>query len=228
MSSLMRVSKLSKTYRKGPDSIEVLKDLDLAVEPGERLAIVGESGVGKSTLLQVLGAVLEPSTGEIWFEEREVARLGESALADFRNRSVGFIFQFHYLLPEFDALENTALPLRMRGVGKKEAESKAGRLLDAVGLSHRLRHRPAELSGGEQQRVAIARAMIGDPRLILADEPTGNLDVGTARSVAEILFGVSRDGGRSLIMATHNLELAAKADRVLRLAEGKLSTEREG
>lgn len=228
MSSLLDVRGLEKTYKKGPASIEVLKDLELEVSPGECVAIVGESGVGKSTLLAVLGAVLEPSSGGIWFEGEEISRLGEAQLAEFRNRSVGFVFQFHYLLPEFDALENTAMPLRMRGVGKAEATARAGKLLHAVGLSHRFCHRPAELSGGEQQRVAIARAMVGEPKLILADEPTGNLDVGTARSVSELLFGVVKEGGRSLILATHNLDLAAKADRILRLRDGRLFPEKRG
>lgn len=228
MNSLLSVRGLEKTYKKGPVSIEVLKDLELEVSPGERVAIVGESGVGKSTLLAVLGAVLEPSSGGIWFEGKEISRLNEAELAEFRNRSVGFVFQFHYLLPEFDALENTAMPLRMRGVEKVEASAKAEKLLRAVGLSNRFHHRPAELSGGEQQRVAIARAMVGEPKLIFADEPTGNLDIGTARSVSELLFGVVREGCRSLILATHNLELAGKADRILRLQDGRLTPEKRG
>jgi lipoprotein-releasing system ATP-binding protein len=226
MSSLLKVAGLGKKYRKGASEIEVLKDLDLDVASGERLAIVGESGVGKSTLLQVLGAVLAPTSGRIEFDGTDLAGLSEKGLADFRNRSIGFIFQFHYLLSEFDALENTMMPLRMRGLGVSEARERAKKVLDAVGLSHRLNHRPAELSGGEQQRVAIARALVGEPRIVLADEPTGDLDVGTGRAVSELLFNVTRDGGHSVVMATHNLELAGRADRVFRLADGKLTEER--
>ncbi|MFH1261877.1 MAG: ABC transporter ATP-binding protein [Pseudomonadota bacterium] len=228
MSNLLEATRLCMTYQKGPTAIEVLKELELTVAEGERVAIVGESGVGKSTLLQVLGAVLVPTGGEIRFDGADLSEKGEKELAEFRNRAVGFVFQFHYLLPEFDALENTLMPLRMRGVSSSEARKKAKVLLEAVGLGHRLDHRPAELSGGEQQRVAIARAMVGEPRMILADEPTGNLDLGTGRSVAEMLFSVAREGRRSLVMATHNLELAAKADRVLRLQNGVLALERIG
>ncbi|MFH1017457.1 MAG: ABC transporter ATP-binding protein [Pseudomonadota bacterium] len=225
MSELLRAQAIVKNYRKGPETIEVLKGLDLEAHASETIAVVGASGVGKSTLLHLLGALDRPSGGSIFFRGEDLSKKNNWYLARFRNGSVGFIFQFHYLLPEFTAEENVAMPLRIRGETAPEALLKARGLLEAVGLSHRVNHKPAELSGGEQQRVAIARALIGDPSLILADEPTGDLDLETGRMVTDLMFAVIRSQTRALIMATHNPELAARADRVLRLREGRLHEE---
>ncbi len=225
MNDFLRATQLGKTYRKGSQEVEVLKDLDFELSQGECVAIVGESGAGKTTLLQLLGALSRPSSGEVWFANTLLRALSEKELATFRNRSIGFIFQFHYLLPEFDSLENVTMPLRMRKGSLAVIRKKAQDLLEAVGLSHRVTHRPSELSGGEQQRVAIARALICDPQILLADEPTGNLDLETQRTVSNLLFDVVRSGNRSMIVATHNLELANAADRILKLEDGKLHPE---
>lgn len=222
MSDFLHVSAVRKEFRKGPATIEVLKDLDLDVMAGECVAIVGASGVGKSTLLNVVGALDRPSAGDVSFKGKTLKKRSSRELALFRNQTIGFVFQFHYLLPEFTALENVVMPLLVRRIPYAEAAKKAKDLLSTVGLEARIMHRPSELSGGEQQRVAIARALIGEPDLVLADEPTGNLDVETARSVMELLFSVARKKQRSLIIATHNPEIAAQADRILRLKDGKL------
>ncbi|HLG19260.1 MAG TPA: ABC transporter ATP-binding protein [Bdellovibrionota bacterium] len=222
MSELLRAEKLGKVFRKGPATIDVIHNLDLTLNRGEAIAIVGASGVGKSTLLNLLGALDRPTSGEIYLEGTSLRTHSESEMARFRNRFVGFIFQFHYLLPEFDAEENVAMPLWVRGESENTGRQKAGSLLQEVGLEERRSHRPGELSGGEQQRVAIARALVNEPELILADEPTGNLDVETAQGVAEILFRVTKGRDRSLILVTHNLELAQSADRVLRMRDGRL------
>ncbi len=225
MSELLRAQALCKHYRKGPETIEVLKGLDLEVRSSETIAIVGASGVGKSTLLHVLGALDRPTAGAVLFCGEDLSKRGNRYLARFRNESIGFIFQFHYLLPEFTAEENAAMPLLMRGNPAPASFLEARKILEAVGLGHRLNHKPAELSGGEQQRVAIARALIGDPSLVLADEPTGDLDLDTGRMVIDLMFQVVRSQTRALVMATHNPELAARADRVLRLREGLLHEE---
>ncbi len=225
MSELIRAEKLGMIFQKGPTSIEILSGLDFKVQSQECVAIVGESGVGKSTFLQLLGAVSRPTAGEIHFKDRALHKLTPTQLAKFRNQSVGFIFQFHYLLPEFTAEENVSIPLRMRGISSRGARTKVRELLDAVGLSARMNHRPSELSGGEQQRVAIARALVGKPEVLLADEPTGNLDTETARSVADLLFRMVKEQDGCLVVATHNRELADGADSILRLKEGKLQLE---
>ena len=186
---------------------------------------MGSSGVGKTTLLHLLGGLDRPNSGEIFYHGESLAKRSSNELADFRNRSIGFVFQFHYLLPEFTALENVAMPLLIRGGTKKNVFAKSKELLHSVGLADRLRHRPTELSGGEQQRVAIARALVAEPALLLADEPTGNLDLDTAKAVVEVLLDVTRDDQRGLIIVTHNYEIARSADRVLRMLDGKLVVE---
>jgi lipoprotein-releasing system ATP-binding protein len=225
MSDLLRAEGLVKNYRKGPETIEVLKNVDLKIGAGETIAIVGASGVGKSTLLHLLGVLDRPTGGKILFGDEDLARKSSRFLARFRNESIGFIFQFHYLLPEFTAEENVAMPLRMRGDAAPEAAAKARETLESMGLGHRLAHRPAELSGGEQQRVAIARALIANPALVLADEPTGDLDLETGRMVTDLMFQVVGSKARALVMATHNPDLAARADRILRLRDGRLHEE---
>jgi len=225
MNELLRAVELEKVFQKGSSKIEVLNHLNLSISPGQSMAIVGESGAGKSTLLALLGGLAMPTSGEIHFQDKPLGDLSQKALALFRNRSVGFVFQFHYLLPEFSALENVSIPLRMRGMSSEKIREQALAILNAVKLSERVDHRPVELSGGEQQRVAIARAMVGHPQLLLADEPTGNLDINTAKIVARLLFDVVKNENASLIIATHNLELAAWADQVWHLQNGKLRTE---
>ncbi len=225
MNSLLQAKEIEKTFEKGNAQIQVLKDLEMDVLEGQSISVVGASGVGKSTLLNILGGLDQPSRGQVLFRGEDVFSRSSKKLAEFRNRSIGFIFQFHYLLPEFTALENVMMPLLMRREDAGEVEEKAEDALIQVGLEERLLHRPAELSGGEQQRVAIARALVGDPALILADEPTGNLDVDTARTVGDLLFSVVSEKRRSMIVATHNPELAMRADRVLRMKGGHLSEE---
>ncbi|MBI4515258.1 MAG: ABC transporter ATP-binding protein [Deltaproteobacteria bacterium] len=220
---LIRAVKLSKVYGDGGHPVPVLSDLDLEVPAGEMLVILGESGVGKSTLLHILGALDRPTAGTVYFDGTELARLKERELAALRNREVGFIFQFHHLLPDFNALENVMMPALIRGHGYEQAEARARACLLQVGLGERLTHKPGELSGGEQQRVAIARAVMGSPRAILADEPTGNLDPATADSVHTLLLDLNRRHGITFVIVTHNERLAALAHRSLRLHGGKLS-----
>ena len=221
---LIRAEGLGKVYGDGDrHRVEVLRDLDLSVVAGEKVVIVGQSGVGKSTLLHVLGALDRPTSGQVWFGSESLTAMSERDLAEFRNREIGFIFQFHHLLPDFTALENTMMPGLIRGLSWSEAESRARTVLTQVGLSHRLDHKPGELSGGEQQRVAVARAVVLSPRAVLADEPTGNLDPATADEVHELLMDLNRTRGITLVIVTHNDRLAALADRTLRLQSGRLS-----
>lgn len=220
---LIRAQALTKVYSDGGQPIPVLVNLDLSVPGGEMLAILGESGVGKSTLLHVLGTLDRPTSGHVWFESTELSALSERELATFRNREVGFIFQFHHLLPDFTALENVMMPALIRGDGSEDAEVRARECLSQVGLLERLTHKPGELSGGEQQRVAIARAVMGSPRVIYADEPTGNLDPATAESVHHLIVDLNRTHHITFVIVTHNERLAALADRVLRLQDGRLS-----
>jgi lipoprotein-releasing system ATP-binding protein len=201
----------------------VFAGLELEVRRGERLAVIGESGAGKSTLLQILGGLDRPSDGAIWFGEKEITNLGDSGLADLRNRSIGFVWQIHYLLPEFTALENVMMPLLVRGTGRSEAEAAAAARLDEVGLGARASHRSGELSGGEQQRVVLARALVAGPEFLFADEPTGNLDHRTGEMVFELLNDMHRAHGLTSIFVTHNLSFASRCDRVLRLAGGVLT-----
>jgi lipoprotein-releasing system ATP-binding protein len=216
------VDRLNKYYQVGAQRIHVLRDLELAVEKGEMLAIVGASGVGKSTLLHALGGLDRIDSGSIGLDDQELASMPDAALVEFRNRHVGFVFQFHHLLPEFDALENVEMPMRIAREPVVEARGRATALLTRVGLGERLEHRPGMLSGGEQQRVAVARALVMKPALLLADEPTGDLDETTADSLHALLREMHAEYGLTSIIATHNPRLAAACDRVLRLEEGKL------
>ena len=222
MSSLLEVRNLYKSYGSGTAKVEVLKGIDLTVESGDTVALVGPSGAGKSTLLHVMGTIDRPTSGQVLFDGKEIFSLSDQPLAAFRNRSIGFVFQFHHLLPEFSALENVMMPLLIAGVKKAQAEGKARGLLDDVGLSHRITHRPGELSGGEQQRVAIARALVSSPRLLLADEPTGNLDMKTSEEVHALLYSIQKSTGISLVIVTHNERLAAGMARIVRLVDGSI------
>lgn len=212
---------LHKVYRTGPEELHVLRGLSLEVNRGEVLAIVGASGTGKSTLLHLLGGLDRPTAGELLLEGQGLQGLSDTQLAGVRNRKIGFVFQFHYLLPEFTAQENVQMPALIAGRDPAEATLKAETLLQSVGLEARKAHKPSELSGGEQQRTAIARALMNDPLILLADEPTGNLDRTTAEGVHELLSGIAKQGGKAFVIATHNEALAEKADRILRLVDGQ-------
>ena len=220
---LLTVSDIRKTYNNGIKEIEVLRGIDLSVSTGEMTAIIGASGSGKTTLLQILGTLASPSKGKLIYRGDNLCTKKENELASFRNRSLGFIFQFHHLLPEFSALENVMMPALIAGKSRKEAEPSARNLLAAVELDHRQTHRISELSGGEQQRTALARALIMDPELLLADEPTGNLDSRAGELVFNLLQHISRERSLSVLMVTHNLQLAEKMDRCLTLKDGIIS-----
>ena len=222
MSNLLSVKNLHKSFVEGGEEIRVLQGLDLELKAGERLAVIGESGVGKSTLLHVLGTLDRPTAGEILYQGTEIPLDDEIALAHFRNREIGFVFQFHYLLPDFTALENVTFPALIQGVEAQRARREAMQLLEKVGLKDRMQHRPGKLSGGEQQRVAVARSVILQPKLILADEPTGSLDLRIGAEVQDLLFQLNEEKGIALIVATHNREFAEKIGRRVELQAGRL------
>ena len=218
----LRIEGLSKVFRSGETDLVLFENLSFQVANGEMLAIVGESGAGKSTLLHILGALDRASAGDVYCADSRLNSLSEDEAADFRNREIGFVWQFHYLLPEFTALENAAMPLLVRGQSQQQAQTEATRWLHEVGLEARAHHRSGELSGGEQQRVALARALITKPRLLLADEPTGDLDGRTADSVFELIARLHRDCQLTSLIATHNFAFARRCHRVLRLQKGRL------
>jgi lipoprotein-releasing system ATP-binding protein len=219
----LRLDKVARVYAEGTDTtLEVFKNVSLSLKPGEVVALVGQSGTGKSSLLHMAGLLEAPSDGDVLIEGASASSLSDTERTRIRRDTLGFVYQAHHLLPEFSALENVMMPQLISGKSKAVAEAEAKRLLDTMGLSQRLTHRPAQLSGGEQQRVAIARALANHPRILLADEPTGNLDPRTAAAVLDLLVSVVRKEGSAALIATHNLELAAKMDRALVLHDGKL------
>ena len=218
----LRIVELKKVFRSGASELVLFENLSFEVMQGEMLAIVGESGAGKSTLLHIIGTLDTPSAGDVYCAHLQLSSLSENAAADFRNREIGFVWQFHYLLPEFTALENVAMPLLMRGVLKTQAEKEATQWLGEVGLAQRAQHRAGELSGGEQQRAALARALVTKPKLLLADEPTGDLDSRTADTVFELIARLHRDHQLSSLIATHNIGFARRCHRVLRLENGRI------
>ncbi len=219
---ILRVDGLKKVFRSGTSDLLLFENLGFRVETGEMVAIVGQSGAGKSTLLHIIGALDRPSAGAVHCAQIKLQSLSDEAAAEFRNREIGFVWQFHYLLPEFTAVENVAMPLLLRGVPRSEAEAEAVRWLREVGLEDRGHHRSGELSGGEQQRVALARALVTRPKLLLADEPTGDLDVRTSEAVFALIARLHRDYRLTSLIATHSLAFARRCSRVLRLAAGRL------
>jgi lipoprotein-releasing system ATP-binding protein len=220
---LVTVQDVTKTFEHEGRSLEVLKGIDLEIEAGEMVTIVGPSGAGKSTLLHLIGTLDLPTKGRILYSGRDVTRMGSSELAEFRNRSIGFVFQFHHLLPEFTALENVMMPGLIQG--GRRFEDRARRLLDEVGLSERLTHRPGELSGGEQQRVALARALLMEPKLVLADEPTGNLDSQTSSAVQSLIFDLNQRHGITFLIVTHSRDFAAMMPRRVSMKDGRVDSD---
>ena len=219
---VIRCDRLGKTYQEGDLRTPVFDQLELAVRAGETVAIVGASGAGKSTLLHLLGGLDQASSGDVYVAGQRISSLGERARGELRNRALGFVYQFHHLLPEFTALENVMMPLLVRGTAVAEARLPALALLERVGLGHRLGHKPGELSGGERQRAAVARALVTRPACVLGDEPTGNLDEKTAASVFDLLLELNREQGIALVMVTHDRRLARRLDRTLELTQGQL------
>lgn len=219
---MIKVDNLSKTYIKDGSKIEVLKDLDLIIPRGQSLAILGVSGAGKSTLIHILGTLDHPTSGSVLYDDINVFAWEKKKLAEFRNSTIGFVFQFHNLLPEFNSLENTMMPALIHGLSLREAKARAKVLLQEVGLGDRLNHKPGELSGGEQQRVAVARALIMKPEIILADEPTGNLDSETGKKIENILVDLNKNKQITLVVVTHNKSLADRMSQKIRLSDGRI------
>ncbi len=226
--TLLVLEKVTKDFVHGERTLNILKSIDMEVDAGEMVVIVGASGAGKSTLLHLLGGLDTPTSGSIHFSGRDLARFSSNQLADFRSREVGFVFQFHHLLPAFTAVENVLIPALIQRISMKNAVGLARDALERVGLSHRLTHRPGQLSGGEQQRVAIARAIVMKPRLLLADEPTGNLDSATGRNIHQLLLELNADLKMTMIVVTHNPELATMFSREIIMADGKITGDNRG
>ncbi len=222
MNNGIRIHNISKDFHIGQKTLAVLKAINLDIQPHEMLSIVGASGAGKSTLMHLLGALDRPSGGSIFYGEDDIFSLKEAELAKFRNTSIGFVFQFHHLLPEFTAAENVMMPLLIHGLPRKKALKQAETALHEVGLQARTQHKPGELSGGEQQRVAIARAIVNEPSVVLADEPTGNLDTKTGDAVSAVLHRLNKEKGMIIVLVTHNESLAQTADRVIHLSDGHI------
>ena len=223
MTAVLEARDVQKSFTQGPVTLEVLQGVMLAVGAGERIAIVGASGSGKTTLLQILGGLDRPTTGHVFVGGQDIHELSEGARGMLRNRALGFVYQFHHLLPEFSALENVAMPLLVRRTPVAEARDKAGEILERVGLGRRLDHRPYQLSGGERQRAAVARALVTQPKIILADEPTGNLDGHNAEGVFELMLELNRERGTSLVVVTHDMRLANRMERVFEIEGGRLT-----
>ncbi|HIE28854.1 TPA: ABC transporter ATP-binding protein [Candidatus Poribacteria bacterium] len=223
MNELIRVENLHKSYYDGSTELPVLKGIDMVIRAGEIISIVGASGVGKSTLLNILGALDRPTEGRVFYLQQEIFTMSDKKLAAFRSLEIGFVFQFHHLLPEFTALENVAMPALIARVSRNEAYDKAQKLLEHVGLKERLTHKPSKLSGGECQRVALARALVNNPKVILADEPTGNLDGKTSEAMHDLIWELNDRFNQIFIIATHNLSLAQRSDRMIHLVDGKIS-----
>ncbi len=222
MSDIIRIEALDKRYHWEGEDLHILKGIDLAIEKGEMLAIVGPSGAGKSTILHIMGTLDRPTEGKVYFNGIDLFAQTEEALARFRNEKLGFVFQFHHLLPEFTALENAIMPALIQKMEKNEAIHRGEAILKEVGLSERMNHRPGELSGGEQQRVAVARALVLNPEVILADEPTGNLDTHTSDAVFSLLLRLNRERGITFVIVTHNEKLASQTDRIVRMVDGRI------
>jgi len=227
MSEILRAVDLHKSYFSGPVELPVLKGINIAIEAGEIISVIGASGVGKSTLLHLLGALDRPTDGIVYYEDQDIFGFTDRKLARFRNDEVGFIFQFHHLMPEFSAVENVMMPALIAGKKKEQSRELAMELLRKVGLGGREKHRPGELSGGEQQRVAVARSLVNDPKVILADEPTGNLDENTSEEVHDLIWELNERTNQTFIIATHNQNLAQRSDRIIRLADGQAKEVKE-